>query len=109
MDQPASTPATLALTPGLPRAELKPALELCERLTERATQLKSTWVVPEDPVDRIVLATLARCQATFRVVLELVGHGDSPHATALTRMMGEDCEIAHWLVATRPADVVDLS
>ena len=72
VDQPASTPATLALTPGLPRAELKPALELCERLTERATQLKSTWVVPEDPVDRIVLATLARCQATFRVVLDRV-------------------------------------
>ena len=98
-----------ALTPGIPLTGLERALGLCGKLRERAALLKPTWTVPADPVDRIVLATMGRCETTFRVVLTLIAQGDSPHATAFARMMGEDCEVAHWLVAKRPGNVVELS
>lgn len=99
----------VALTPGIPRAGLEPVLALCGRLVDRASSLKPTWTVPRDPVDRIVLATDARCETTFRIVLDLVGKGHSPHALALTRTMAEDCEVAHWLIAERPNNVEELS
>ena len=97
-----------ALTPGVPLHGLGPALSLCEALAARSEALKPGWNVPADPVDRIVLATYARCETTFGIVLDLVRQGHSPHGTALSRLMAEDCEVAHWLIATRPDNVIRL-
>lgn len=97
-----------ALTPGIPRGGLEPALALCARLVERTKELKANWTVPQDPIDRIVLATCARTETTFGVALDLIQQGYSPYALALGRVIVEDCEVAHWLVATRPKNVEQL-